>query len=565
MNKKKISIVAGLVVVLIVAFGAGLWSRGAADRAQEKLELAVKYISENDFDKAVLAYNDAIKIDPKQVKAYQGLAKVYTLQGKYDEAKVAYDKGVAAVAVTDQNTLRLGLAGMYIDKGQLPDAEKAFQTIINSEQNCLEAYWGLAMVYQKQGDNAKVEATLRQAVAKYPNDYRGYNILALFLKQNNKADDAFNNIVKSLIIEINQQEAYLVLSDMYKGRWNELSVKLSTVSNSQVSAMMEFYLYYASDDTSKAINTYKAKLSGSSVNPKACILAAIAMCKSGDRTEAETLINQVLTQNFNDWLLSDLALYYQVAGDSQKARLCAIKAIQANSTNLEAVALLQKSNTGDEKKYAAEFLFYNWKPVGIANEELQGKSLPVFGVAALASSTPKNEPAQPEAAQPNPSEPPAPFSQKDCTAGALKLDIPENEALKIIGQPTRKTGCRPGDIPTSTYYYPFGLVRMVEGGGVNCVYWICIQTPDMEGPRGSRVGDTLESVMARFPYSPGQTKNGRQEIYTTNDSRGYLQDQGNGKKELGYYTGRGGFGAYGVKYTIEDGKVTEINISEAIV
>ncbi|MEN6389987.1 MAG: tetratricopeptide repeat protein [Syntrophomonas sp.] len=375
MDKKKAVIMAGLVVIFIAAIGAGLWSRGSADRAQEKLDLAVKYISENDFDKAILAYNDAIKIDPQQVKAYQGLAKVYTLQGKYDDAKAAYDKGTAAIAANEQNALKLGLAGMYIDQGKLPDAEKSFQEIIDSNQSCIEAYWGLAMAYQKQGDKTKAEAVLRQAVIKYPNDYRGYNTLALFLKQNNKADDAFNNLVKSLSIELNQQEAYLVLNDLYKGRWTELQTKLSAVSNQQISAMLEFYMYYASEDYSKAVDTFKTKLSGQSGNYKARILAAIAMFKTGEKSRAETLIKQVLNEKFNDWLLGDVALYHQVAGDNEKARLSAIKAVQVNGINLEAVALLQKLNTGDEKKYAAEFLLYNWKPVVMVKSELNNKAI----------------------------------------------------------------------------------------------------------------------------------------------------------------------------------------------
>lgn len=391
MNKRNAAIIVGLVIVLIAGIYAGLWSRGTADRAQEKLELAVKYISENDLENAVLAYNAAIDIDPKQVKAYQGLAKVYTLQGKYDEAQAAYDKGVTAVAASDQNTLRLGLAGMYIDKGQLADAEKAFQDLINGSQNCIEAYWGLAMVYQKQGDNTKAEAVLRQAAAKYPNDYRGYNTLALFLKQNNKADDAFNNLVKSIGLEINQQEAYLVLSDLYKGNWPKLQAKLSTASNQQISAMLEFYMYYASEDYPKATNIYKSKLDGQSGNYKARILTAIAMVKTGDKTGAENIINQVLSEKINDWLLSDLALYYQVAGNNTKARLCAVQAVQANGTNLEAVALLQKLNTGDEKIYAAEFLVYNWSPVGKAKEEMAALGLPIPSVNQTDSKIVKQE------------------------------------------------------------------------------------------------------------------------------------------------------------------------------
>ncbi|MEN6391883.1 MAG: tetratricopeptide repeat protein, partial [Syntrophomonas sp.] len=382
MDTKKIGIIALLTIVFAAGIGMGLWSRGSADRAREKLDLAVKYISENDFENAILAYNDAIEIDSKQVKAYQGLARVYTLQGKYDNARAAYNKGAAAVDAQDQIVLKLGLAGMYIDQGQMADAEKSYQAIINSQQNCLEAYWSLAMVYQKQGDNIKAEATLKQAVAKYPNDYRGYNTLAVFLKQNNKGDEAFGNLVKSLSIEINQQEAYLVLSDLYKGRWNELSAKLSTVSNQQVSAMLEFYMYYASNDSTKAVNIYKLKLSGQTDNHKALILTAIAMVKINDKTGAEHLIAELLKNKYNDWLLSDLALYYyDLGGDTEKARWYATKAVKANGANLDAISLLLKINSGDEKIYSAQFLLYNWRPLGPAKDALRERNLTIPGNA----------------------------------------------------------------------------------------------------------------------------------------------------------------------------------------
>lgn len=372
MDIKKIGIVAALAVVLALGVGTFLWSRGSADRVQEKLDLAVKYISENEFDKAILAYNDAVKINPKEVKAYQGLARVYTLQGKYDDAENAYERGLAAVEPDKQVAIRLGLAGMYIDRNQLEQAEKSFQGIKNINKNCLEAYWGLAMVYQQQGDNTKAEAMLKQAIEQNPNEYRAYNTLALFFKQNQKTDDAFNNLVKSLTLEINQQEAYLVLSDLYEGSWNKLQARLTTVTNQQVSAMLEFYMNYACGDNPKALNGYKSKLNGQSGNHKARILAAIAMFKTGDKTGAQNLIDQVIKENVNDWLLSDLATYYKIAGDNEKAKATALKALQGNGTNLEAIAILQNLNTGQEKLYAAEYLLYNWKPVGKVKEELEG-------------------------------------------------------------------------------------------------------------------------------------------------------------------------------------------------
>ncbi|MDD3889626.1 MAG: tetratricopeptide repeat protein [Syntrophomonadaceae bacterium] len=352
-------------------------SKTVSANVNDRLELAVKYLSDNNYDQAVLAFNEVIQIDPKEVKGYQGLARTYTLQGNYDEAKTTYDKGITAVAQDRKQTLQLGLAGMYIDQGQLENAEKAFEEIKSSSQNCPEAYWGLAMVYQKKGDNSKAEAMLRQVVEKNPNDYWGYNNLALFLKQNNQADDAFDNIIKSLTLEINQQEAYLVLSDLFQGRWTELHGKLSTISNPQLVPMLEFYSYYTCENYQKAINLYREKLSTQTGNQKARILVAISMYKAGNEAGTDTLIKQLSEDKLNVWLLGDLARYYLTAGDQVKAREYAIKALKANCTNLDAIALLQTLNADDSngKIYAIQALLYNWKPISHVKEEMKVKTI----------------------------------------------------------------------------------------------------------------------------------------------------------------------------------------------
>ncbi|MEN6389293.1 MAG: tetratricopeptide repeat protein [Syntrophomonas sp.] len=375
----KTKIIMGLTLAILIVVG-GLWgwnNFGTEARMQAKLDLAVKYLSENDYEKAVLAFNDAIKIDPKEVKAYQGLARTYTIQGKYDEAQSTYDKGLAAVAAEKKPTLQIGLAGMYIDQGQLDKAEQAFQEINNSNSSCLEAYFGLAVVYQQKGDNAKAEAMLRKAVENNPNEYRAYNALALYLKQNNKTDDSFNNLVKSLSLEINQQEAYLILTDLYKGNWDVLQSKASLIKDKQLAAMLQFYGYYASEDYTKAITTFQEKLSQQSSNQKARILAAIAMLKQGDKPGAETLVKQLTKEKLNDWLLSDLAKYHLEAGDKDKAQEYALKALKSNPTNLDAIALLQTINSPDAsaKVFTAQALLYNWKPVIKVKEELITRSL----------------------------------------------------------------------------------------------------------------------------------------------------------------------------------------------
>ncbi|MEQ8174786.1 MAG: tetratricopeptide repeat protein [Syntrophomonadaceae bacterium] len=378
-GKKKIIIGTLLAILLVVGGSLGWQKLGAESRVQDKLDLAVKYLSENDYEKAILAFNDAIKIDPKEVKAYQGLARVYTIKGDYDNAKSTYDKGLTSVAQEKKSTLQLGLGGMYIDQGQLEKAEQAFQELNSSNKGCLEGYWGLAMVYQQKGDNAKAEAILRKAIENNPNEFRGYNTLALFLKQNGKSADALSNLMKSISLEMNQEEAYLVLSDIYKGRWNDLQSKLTSVSDQQLAAMLQLYSYYASGDNQKAVDIYKEKLVQQNKNKKARVLAAIAMARLGDNTGAEAIITQLTKEQLNEWLLSDVASYYQAIKNNDKAKEYAIKALQANPTNLDTIALLQRLNASDAdtKIYAAHALLFNWKPVAKVKEELQTAGQPV--------------------------------------------------------------------------------------------------------------------------------------------------------------------------------------------
>lgn len=371
-----------IIIALIILFaGGGLWcwktygSTGV--RTQNQLDLAVKYVSDNDFEKAILAYNEAISIDSKDPRPYQGLARIYTLQGKYDDAQDAYDKGLNAVSNDNKQTLQLGLAGMYIDQNKLSEAEKTFEGIKTSNPNCLEAYWGIAMINQKKGDNGKAEAILYQAVEKNPNEYRGYNILALFLQQNGKSKEAFDNLITSLELEINQQEAYPVLTDVYQEKWPELLAQAANLSNQQVASMLKFFSFYSAGDNEKAIQIYQEELARQNSNQKVHILAATAMLKVGDKADAEQLIKPISEKNLSSWLLGDLAWYYQTSGDNARAREYAIKALESDGTNLDVIALLQTLNTDEAsgKIYAAQALLYNWKPIDAVKQEMQTKGI----------------------------------------------------------------------------------------------------------------------------------------------------------------------------------------------
>lgn len=53
---------------------------------QEQYDLGVRYLSEGDYEEAIIAFTAAIEIDPKRAEAYLNLANVYVELGDLDDA-----------------------------------------------------------------------------------------------------------------------------------------------------------------------------------------------------------------------------------------------------------------------------------------------------------------------------------------------------------------------------------------------------------------------------------------------------------------------------------------------
>ena len=73
---------------------------------QEQYDLGVRYLSEGNYEEAVIAFTAAIEIDPKRPEAYLGLADAHIGAGDLDAARKALEDGLAA---TDASEIRARL------------------------------------------------------------------------------------------------------------------------------------------------------------------------------------------------------------------------------------------------------------------------------------------------------------------------------------------------------------------------------------------------------------------------------------------------------------------------
>lgn len=382
-------IISSVLAIFMVAGGIwGWWNMSTESRVQAKLDLAVKYLSENNYEKAVLAYNDAIKIEPKEVLAYQGLAKTYTLQGKYDEAKDTYDRGLAVTSADDKTSLQLSQAGMYIDQNNLATAEKTLQDIIAKKTDCIEAYQGLSMIYSLLNDREKARQIIEKALAQNPQSYQAYNLLARFYMIDDQ-EKALQQLLKSLQLEPDQQEAFAILKEMYEDHWDDLLVKLDTFEKSKTVALVKMYMHYQLKEYTDALKFYENELSDDQSNLKPAILAAISYRLIGETEKAEELIDKVIKGDPNAWIMVDIAWYYKTAGNEEQALDYVNRAFETGEGNLEALKLLAEALGSEQqniiKVMTAMHIVYNWQPIIYINKELAREKIePCFAIAGNA-------------------------------------------------------------------------------------------------------------------------------------------------------------------------------------
>lgn len=99
MTKKKLWIIGAIVLVIIGALVIGLVAgrNSESDEAsvswQEQYDLGVRYLSEGNYEEAIIAFAAAIEIDPKQVNSYIGCADAYIGLGNYEDATNILQRG----------------------------------------------------------------------------------------------------------------------------------------------------------------------------------------------------------------------------------------------------------------------------------------------------------------------------------------------------------------------------------------------------------------------------------------------------------------------------------------
>lgn len=96
---KRVIVAAGILLLLAAVFGIAAVSYRVVARKQyeEQVSLGERYLEELDYEAAIAAFEEAIRIDPKREEAYLGLAEIYIVQGDYEEAEKILDDAYSVI------------------------------------------------------------------------------------------------------------------------------------------------------------------------------------------------------------------------------------------------------------------------------------------------------------------------------------------------------------------------------------------------------------------------------------------------------------------------------------
>ena len=119
--KRTVSLLLALAMLLTLC-GCGKKDSGAT--WQEQYDLGVRYLTDGNYEEAIIAFTAAIKIDAKNALAYIGRGDAYLGQGAADEyLAAAFTDFETALSLDDTNAdAYLGMAEVYIARKQFDEA-----------------------------------------------------------------------------------------------------------------------------------------------------------------------------------------------------------------------------------------------------------------------------------------------------------------------------------------------------------------------------------------------------------------------------------------------------------
>ncbi|MGB6867431.1 MAG: sulfatase-like hydrolase/transferase [Candidatus Aminicenantaceae bacterium] len=170
-----------------------------------------------DYDGAIKYYEECIKLNPSSASGYSGLAGVYVVQKRLDDAESYLLK-----AKEHNPTLRnlfYNWALLHEEKGELIKAADAYKAELENIPHNFKACFNLSRVYRKMGDVLEEENFLNKTIELNPDFAMSYFYLArIYMNCGERYDEAVTLVEKGIELKPANKDlplGYFLLADLY--------------------------------------------------------------------------------------------------------------------------------------------------------------------------------------------------------------------------------------------------------------------------------------------------------------------------------------------------------------
>jgi mannosyltransferase len=157
------------------------------------------------WDDALDAYEEALRIDPAEIGAYEGLGNIYR---HFDEPLMAVESYQKALILQPGMAHLYSLLGdAYVEIGRYDDALAAYQEALRIDPAEIGAHQGLGNVYDHLGEPLRALASYNQALILQPNTAHLHFLLGETYLKLGRFQEAVSAYQQALSIEPNHTRA----------------------------------------------------------------------------------------------------------------------------------------------------------------------------------------------------------------------------------------------------------------------------------------------------------------------------------------------------------------------
>lgn len=132
-------------------------------------------IRRRQFAEAIAVYEEALQVEPRDIRAHEGIATAAFLANDYDRAEQHF-KRLAQIDPRRADPL-VNLGAVYNRRGDFDNAVKILRQALSRNRKCAEAYYNLGIAHKGQNQLSMAVSAYREAIRLAPEMAEAYHNL----------------------------------------------------------------------------------------------------------------------------------------------------------------------------------------------------------------------------------------------------------------------------------------------------------------------------------------------------------------------------------------------------